>query len=810
MRILRALLNFAVAFAACMIVCNASASERKEIIFWGQSFGPDSKGFEATIVEFEKKNPEYKVRVLSMGAGRMNPQKLMTAIVGNVPPDVIYQDRFTLSDWANRGAFMPLDDLIARDKGKDPLTPDLSKYVPATVDEAKFNGKLYGIPFGCDTRVLYYNKKIFRDEAENLRKAGLDPERPPRTWSEVLAYSKVLTKVSKDGRLLRAGFLPNYGNSWLYLYAFQNNASFISPDGRRCTMNTPEAREALKFMVDGYDLIGGYEKAQTFQAGFRGNENDPFYSGQVAMKIDGDWILPNFLRFAPSLDFGVSEPPVPDDRYNKVGRFKDEKDQFITWAGGFSWAIPRGARNVEGGWKLLKWLGSADARVMEFQAQADWEKRRGREFVPRILANTEANERSYKLLKPVNANVAAALRMHIDVSNVARIRPVTFVGQTLWNEHVRAVDQASLKVVSIEKALQESQDRVQKDLDAEWNKEKYPVISMAIPAMLGGSVAVALVVGFAIYFSRQKLGRVGKNEAKWAYIMISPWLIGFLVFTVGPMVASLFFSFTQYNVLTEARWVGFKNYIDLVQIDGERLTKAFSNVLYLGGVGLPLGIITGIAVAMLLNTGVKGMRFYRTAFYLPAIVPAIAGTILWIFILSPDPARGIVNGLWLSVITPMFGVAPPGWTSVESWAKPALTFMGLWGAGSGMLLWLAALNGIPKSLYEAASIDGANAKQQFFRITLPMLSPMILFSVVMGTIGSINEFDRVYLITNGDGYGPNDTMLVPVYYLFQNAFAFFKMGYASALAWVIFLVVMIIALLQLKLSKKFVYSEVDK
>lgn len=795
---------------ALLMAALAGRAAPSEVIFWGQSFGPDSKGFEATIREFERRWPQYKVRVLSMGAGRMNPQKLMTAIVGQVPPDVVFQDRFTLSDWANRGAFMPLDDLIARDKGHDTFTPDLTKYVPATVAEATFEGKLYGIPFGCDTRVLYWNRKVFNEEAATLRKAGLDPNRAPRTWSEVLAYSRALTKIDKNGRLIRAGFLPNYGNSWLYLYAFQNNAQFMSADGRTCTLACPEAVEALEFMVKGYDLVGGYENAQKFQAGFRGNEFDPFYTGQVVMKVDGDWILPGFLKFVPGMDFAVAEPPVPDDRYYRRGRFAHERDQFITWAGGFSWAIPSGTRNKEGAWQLVKWLQSTEARVLENVAQAEWEKRRGREFVPRIIANMPANEESFRLLAPKDKNVAAALRLHIDISKFARIRPATFVGQVLWNEHVRAVDQAGIKARTPKQALLDGQERVQKDLDAEFEKEKFPIVDMKLPAYLGGGAALAALAVGIIAFSRKKMGRLERNEALWGYAFISPWLIGFLVFTIGPMVASLFFSFTQYNVLTEARWVGMKNYADMFALDQERLLKSFGNVLYLGGIGVPLGIITGLAVAMLLNTGVRGLRVYRTIYYLPAIVPSMASVILWVYILSPDPARGIVNGLWLQTLTPAFGVQPPGWTSVESWAKPALIFMGLWGAGSGMLLWLAALKGISPTLYEAASIDGASPRQQFMNITLPMLSPVILFSTIMGFIGAMNEFDRVYVISGGEGYGPNDTMLVPVYYLFQNAFAFFKMGYASALAWVIFLIVLVITLFQLWLGKRVVYSEVGQ
>lgn len=795
-------------FAGLLLGQSALAAPRTEVVFWGQSFGPDSKGFEATIREFERRWPQYKVRVLSMGAGRMNPQKLMTAIVGEVPPDVVYQDRFTISDWANRGAFTQLDPLLERDKGTDPFTPNLDEFLPASVEECRYDGKLFAIPFGADSRVLYWNRKVFRESAAELTAAGLDPTRPPRTWSEILAYSKVLTKFDKSGRLIRAGFLPNYGNTWLYLFAFQNNASFISEDGKTCTLFTPESEEALKFMVEGYDLVGGYEQAQKFQTSFRGGEFDPFYTGQVAMKVDGDWILPNFLRYAPRLDFGVDYAPVPDDRFAKRGRFKDEKETFITWIGGFSYAIPRGARNLEGGWQLVKWLSSAEARVMEFKAQADWERRRGREFIPRILANRTANQRAFELLKPENVNVAAALSMHIKSAEHSRIRPATFVGQRLWDEHVKAVDQASLKLKTPAEALRSGQTVVQKELDAEFKQTQYPLLDERLPVFVAVGGILLAVLALVIYVKRVPSGPLARHEARWAYLFISPWLIGFFVFTLGPMLASLYFSFTRYNVLNPPRWVGLKNYYELFTVDFEKLSKSLFNVLYLGGIGVPLGIISGLLVAMLLDTGVKGMRFYRTMFYMPAIVPSLAATILWLYVLSPDPQRGLVNGFWLEHITPLFGVAPPGWTSVDSWAKPALIFMGLWGAGSGMLLWLAALKGIPSSLYEAAGIDGATPRQQFFSITIPMLSPVILFSTIMGFIGAMNEFDRVYLIGAGEGAGTNDTMLTPVYYLFTNGFAYFKMGYASALAWVIFAIVLTITLLQIRLSKKRVYSEV--
>jgi ABC-type sugar transport system permease subunit/ABC-type glycerol-3-phosphate transport system substrate-binding protein len=779
-------------------------------VVWGVGLGPDSKGTEAVIREFERRNPDIRVRILSMGAGRMNPQKLMTSIVGRVPPDVIYQDRFTISDWASRGAFQPLDGLIERDRD-DPLCPRQEQYYPPAWNEATYEGRVYGIPTGADNRVLYYNRAIFRRKANELRAAGLDPDRPPRTWSETLRYSEVLTDREPNGAIRTAGFLPNFGNSWLYLFAFQNDAQFMSEDGRTCTLYTPAAEEALAFMVKGYDLLGGYERAMAFQTGFQGNENDPFIVGKVAMKIDGDWIQSGLARFGPQLDFGVAPPPVPDDRYHRRGRFENEPDPFISWMGGFSWAIPKGARNVEDGWRFVKWATSTEGRLIENRAQRDWERRRGRSYIPRQQGNMEANEALFREMRPADAKFAASLRQHIDLMPVSRYRPSTFVGQILWDEHVRAFENAAFKKMSPKDALMQGQRAVQRELDDFFAQESRPVVDLRIPAALFGGLGLLAALGVYVGYSRQRLGRLARHEARWAYAFIAPWAVGFLVFTLGPMMASLFFSFTQYNVLNDAHWVGLKNYTDLVTTDRANVSKAFSNVMYLAGIGVPLSLVTGLAVALLLNSAVRGMRFYRTFFYMPAIVPGVASAVLWIWLLTPDPGKGLINAGWELTIGSWLNAPPPGWLNAEGWAKDALILMGIWGVGSGMILWLAALKGVPRTLYEAAGIDGASPKQAFWTITLPQMTPIIFFNTVMGFIVALQEFDRVYIMKPSEGsVGPADSLMVPVYLLFVNGFSYFKMGYASALAWAIFIVILALTLIQFKLARRWVHYEVDR
>jgi ABC-type sugar transport system permease subunit len=214
---------------------------------------------------------------------------------------------------------------------------------------------------------------------------------------------------------------------------------------------------------------------------------------------------------------------------------------------------------------------------------------------------------------------------------------------------------------------------------------------------------------------------------------------------------------------------------------------------------------------MLLNAAVRGMRFYRTLFYMPAIVPTTASAVLWIWILASDANKGLINAAWSSTLSAWFGTAPPAWLNAEAWAKPSLIIMGLWGAGSGMILWLAGLKGVPGQLYEAASLDGASPWKQFWSVTLPQLSPIIFFNTVMGFIGAMQEFDRVYVMKPSEGsVGPGDSLLVPVYHLFDNGFKYFKLGYASALAWSIFLVILILTLIQFKLAPRWVHYETDR
>ena len=292
---------------------------------------------------------------------------------------------------------------------------------------------------------------------------------------------------------------------------------------------------------------------------------------------------------------------------------------------------------------------------------------------------------------------------------------------------------------------------------------------------------------------RRRGSRRARHNRIVGYLFISPWLIGFLVFALYPFLASLFYSLTSYDILTPPRWVGLSNY-GLMLKDG-LFWRSLGNTLYFTVFAVPLTTVMAIAIAMLLNMKVRGLAIYRTIFYLPSVVPLVASSILWIWLFNPS------FGLLDSFLR-MVGLPAPGWLYDEAWVKPALIIMSLWSVGSAIVIYLAGLQGVPQELYEAAGLEGANAWQRTWHVTLPMISPVILFNVVLGLIGSFQYFTQAYVMTQG---GPNNASLFYALYLYQQAFSYLHLGYASAMAWLLFVLILLATFSVFKTSAKWVY-----
>ncbi len=285
-------------------------------------------------------------------------------------------------------------------------------------------------------------------------------------------------------------------------------------------------------------------------------------------------------------------------------------------------------------------------------------------------------------------------------------------------------------------------------------------------------------------------------------LFASPWIIGFLIFQLYPILASAYYSFTDFNLFQSPTWVGLENYRALFQDD--RFFKGLFNTLYMTVIGVPLGLVLALLTALALNTPSRLQPLYRSIVYLPTIVPIVAATYLWRWILNAQ--YGYMN-LWLGRL----GLPQPLWQEDALWTKPALILIGLWMIGGTTIIYLAALQEVPRSYYEAAEIDGAGWWSKFWNITLPAISPVTLFQLVIGIIASLQYFTQAYLFAqtrlNTASGGPGDSLLMYGLYLFQNAFVFLKMGYASAMAWILFLISLAITLVVLRLSKYWVYYE---
>ncbi len=293
-----------------------------------------------------------------------------------------------------------------------------------------------------------------------------------------------------------------------------------------------------------------------------------------------------------------------------------------------------------------------------------------------------------------------------------------------------------------------------------------------------------------VRISRQSLRR---NVDGWLFA--SPWIIGFFLWTLGPMLASLFYAFTNWDLITTPTYVGLANFTTM--FNDALVWQSLQVTTVYALVSVPLHIVFGMVLALLLNAGVRGQRFYRTAFYLPSVLSGVAVALLWRWLFSTE--FGLFN-LLLSYV----GITGPSWLGDPKWAMPSLILMSLWGVGAGVIIYLASLQGIPTDLYEAAEVDGATAWTKFWRITLPMMTPVLFFQLVTGFIVALQVFTQAFIMTSG---GPNNATLFYLLYLYRNAFEYFRMGYASALAWVLFIYILVLTLLLYWSSNRWVYYE---
>jgi len=641
-------------------------------------------------------------------------------------------------------------------------------------------------------------------------------------------YALSLTRWDDEGRIKVVGFEPQQGNAWLYLYAWSNGGEFLSEDGRTCTLNHPRIVEALHWTTDLYDAMGGADEVNAFKKSFQTAAQDPFLLGQVAMFVNGDWFLRDVARFRRDMPFMTAPAPVPAARIA-------EGKPYSTWVAGFAYCIPSTCppEKLDAAWTLVKFLSSVDGGQVQNEHDSQRERGQGRIYMPRMVASkklTAVQMEKYIDAPDVPPRIRAAIQTHINMLEHARYRPVSPEGQKLWNAQADAQDLAWSHSMTPQAALDYQTRRVQKAIDEFYSAPANPThVSWTIMTV----VYVILIVVTAALIYRRFRARgehlsVHRREWRTGLLFIAPWLLGFIVLSGGPMVFSAIMSLTKYDVINPATFVGTENYREMFTEDwggpgpdGEEtvptgVRRSLLNTLFMA-IGLPLGMAVGLGLALLLDSRVRGLRTYRTFFFLPAIMPVVAASILWIWVFNAQ--NGLLNWMlhatgiealiewassrvsWLQIKTPI------AWLTNKHTSKPALIIMGLWGAGASMIIWLAGLKDIPTHLYEAAALDGAGPIRRFFRITLPMLSPHILFNLIIGLIATFQIFTQAYIMTP-NGYPERSTYFY-VYKLFDECFSFFRLGYGAAMAWVLFGILIVLTLINMRISKRWVHYAGD-
>ena len=297
---------------------------------------------------------------------------------------------------------------------------------------------------------------------------------------------------------------------------------------------------------------------------------------------------------------------------------------------------------------------------------------------------------------------------------------------------------------------------------------------------------------------RWRMTRAVRRDLRNGLLFVSPWLVGLVVFTLYPILSSFYYSFTTYDIISPAEFVGIGNYKDLLTTD-PLFWPAVRNTIFLVCILIPCNLLLALSLALLLNTKVRGMAFFRTLFFLPSIVPDVVVAVLWAWMLNAQ--FGLLNGTLRQI-----GLPTIGWLTDPLWTKPSLILVALWTVGGGMVILLAALQDVPEQLYEAADLDGASPWRKIWHVTLPMLTPTIFFNLVLSIINTFQYFTMAFVLTGGTG-GPVSSALVYMILLFRNAFSYFKMGYASAMAWLLFVFIFALTWVVFRTAQYWVYYE---
>jgi multiple sugar transport system permease protein len=741
------------------------------------------------IDRYEADHPNVRLVRINPGGPNYRP-KIKTMMAAGTPPDVFYLPPDIFPELAHLKVVRPIDDYVARERATGNAAY-LDDFWPILIKAWQFDtqtglvgsGPLYGLPKDCTTAVIYINVDLFE-------KAGIDWRRIQKdgwTWAE---YEQVVRKIRDlnntpefAGRNIYGGAIELFTDAlrnivWTYGGDFFAKKPGGTPDFRHLTLDQPEAMEALD-MVRRLRL----EDRTLFNSTGSTNVNDLAFQEFIAGNIGcegpvGRWKVP---RLMGETRFRWDCLPVP---------YKDKKfaasQVWLT-----AWSMSSATKHPDECFELIKFLCGPTGAIQQARA--------GLAIPPLMSVARSSDFLNPPGMPPHNAQA------FLDAMAGARLQQLP--REQEWRSLVE--DQAARAVqlgnATIPQVVADIQSLWLAILDSPLRRREWSPVHWGVILTVTAGLLAALGAFLSWRARREKLGPLDRAQERAGFLFVAPWVLGFLALTLGPMVLSLLLSFTQWTAMTplsDARSVGVANYKQLFGND-PLFYQSLRVTLYFVLLSVPVTQAIALGVAVLMNTRVRGITVFRTIYFVPSVVSGVALAVLWRQIFNAD--YGLMNAALRPVLR-LFGTTPPDWFGVDAhrFAIPAFVIMGLWGVGSGMIIYLAGLKGIPASMYEAATIDGAGGLRRFWNVTLPMLSPLIFYNVVMGIIGSFQVFTQAMVMTGG---GPNNATLFYVLNLYRQAFEFHNMGYASALAWVLFVLILALTIAIFRGSKNLVYYE---
>lgn len=753
--------------------------------------------------EFEQAHPGIHVDLQSVFYNDYFT-KLLTQVAAHGAPDVAMLDPGDFQKYAERGALLPLNPLFNTVPGFN-----IDDYYKPIVDAHSFHGTLYVLPRDiAPMGLFYYNKKAF-DEAGIPYPDGSwtwdFKVRPELKEKDFLWVIQQLTKKDATGKVTRYGIAPFDPHALCDLFLYSQGGRYADNDEHptKVLFNDEKDLKAHELLADIYNKYHWAPSPSEMSSVVQSTADQLFDMQKSAIYVCGIWdsikirraLKPGSKEFfdwdiamGPAYaGTGTRAYPTGGSGYSVLSSTAHPKEAFAlaAWMAG------------KPGMMAMARAGIAQPAIRKYALSDAW-----------IPGPDTPIEQRY----PSNRIITDKEVPNVVFSPNASYYPELF-------DFIKAREDSIWSgLITPKQGLDEAQDLAQRRLDDILAQQKEPPLNWGAAWVFLGGVLLAVLGWVYLPERRKRYSPREKTESRVGYWFLSPWIIGTLIFTLGPMLFSLVMSFSTWDIIRPAQFHGLGNYREALTGD-PRFWKSLEVTAIYTALSVPLGIIVALALALLLNLKVRGIAFYRTCFYMPALASTVAISLIFQKMFQQD--GGLVNSiiygssgkgnlLGLGSLLGKVSEKPTemaNWLGNEHLALGSFVLMSLLSVGTGMMILLAGLQGIPQFYYEAATLDGASAWQRFRSVTFPLLTPALFFVLVTGVIGAFQVFTQMFVITMGTG-SPNDSTRVLVLHLFDNAFKNLRMGYASALGWVLFIIIMIFTLLQFQLNKK-VYYEAD-